>query len=473
MNSLLRARHGLALGLLLATTPTVAAQFPTYEIELIDGLCPAAADPARYDTKELQFHFSLIDGQDGWLFRTKNDLRTDIGTSPEGYAQLKRFRDALKARGVELLVVFQPTKGLVNREKLTPEWQAKYDWETARANYIKTIEQFRKIGIWAADYSPLFDEHHQETNFFFKDDHHWTSRGARETAKLTAEVLKQIPAYADMPKKEFVTKRVGILGSPGSSGEAAGKLCNNSYDTEYVDRFATEPADESSGDSLFGDEPTSDVVLVGTSNSGVAYNFSGYLEQYSGVPVMNMAVTGGGYEAAMLQLLASDEFQKNPPKVVVWEFATHYDMSLRDFYRQAVPMVNNGCAGQPALMSNKVKLHQGNNQVLLNGTNGLKELRSADHMIDLRFSDPSIHEAKTTVWYFSGRKEGYKLEQSDRIDTGGRYVFELRDEGDWADLTLMGLEVEAPENMPEGLTVEATVCKRHDMGGRQRLARND
>ena len=40
---------------------------------------------------------------------------------------------------VELLVVFQPTKGLVNRSKLTPEWQAKYDWEAARANYIKTI----------------------------------------------------------------------------------------------------------------------------------------------------------------------------------------------------------------------------------------------------------------------------------------------------------------------------------------------
>ena len=466
MKAILNARHALALGLLLSASAG-AAEFPQYDIELIDGLCPAAHNPANYNTKELDFHSMLIDGQNGWLFRTKNDLRTDIGTTPDGYAKLKRFRDALKARGIELLVVFQPTKGLVVRNKLTPEWKAKFDYQTARANYIKTIEQFRKIGIWAADYSPLFDEQGQETDFFFKDDHHWTPRGAKDTAKLTAEVLKQIPAYADMPKKEFVTKRVGILGSPGSSGEAAGKLCNNSYDTEYVDRFATEPADESSGDSLFGDESTPEVVLVGTSNSGEAYNFAGYLEQYSGVPVMNMAVTGGGYEAAMLQLLASEEFQKNPPKVIVWEFATHYDMSLRDFYRQAVPMVNNGCAGQPALLSNKVKLHQGSNQVLLNGTNGLKELRSADHMIDLRFSDPSIHEAKSTIWYFSGRKEGYKLEQSDRIDTGGRYAFELRDEGDWADLTMMGFEVEAPENMPEGLTVEATVCRRPSTGGQQ------
>src|SRR5690606_40604018 len=146
------------------------------------------------------------------------------------YAQLKRFRDALKARGVELLIVFQPTKGLVNRRKLTPEWQARFDWETARANYIKTIGEFRKLGIWAADYSPLFDEQGQDTDFFFKDDHHWTPRGAHDAAKLTAEVLKQIPAYADMSKKEFVTRRIGILDSPGSSGDADGKICNNTYD---------------------------------------------------------------------------------------------------------------------------------------------------------------------------------------------------------------------------------------------------
>ena len=470
MKVLFNARTGLALGLLVCAS-VGATEFPQYDIELVGKLCPAASNPDTYNTKKLDFHYTLIDGKDGWLFRTRNDLRTDIGTTPEGYAQLKRFRDALKARGTELLIVFQPTKGLVVRNKLTPEWYAKFDYQKARANYIKTIENFRRAGIWAADYSPLFDEQNKETDFFFKDDHHWTPRGARDTAKLTAEVLKQIPAYADMPKKKFITKRVGILGSPGSSGEAAGEICGNSYDTEYVDRFATEPADESSGDSLFGDESTPEVILVGTSNSGQAYNFAGYLEQYSGVPVMNMAVTGGGYESAMLQLLASEEFQANPPKVIVWEFATHYDMSLRDFYRQAVPMVDNGCEGQPALLTNKIKLRPGTNEVFLNGVNGMKELRSANHMIDLRFSDPAIHEAQANIWYFSGRKESYKLEQSERIDTGGRYLFELRDEGDWADLTLMGLEVMAPENMPEGLTVEATVCRRHD-GSRQRLAIN-
>lgn len=98
MKAIFDARCGLALGLLFSAS-VGAAQFPQYDIELVGELCPAAANQASYTTKELDFHSILIDGQDGWLFRTKNDLRVDIGTSADGYAKLKRFRDALKARG--------------------------------------------------------------------------------------------------------------------------------------------------------------------------------------------------------------------------------------------------------------------------------------------------------------------------------------------------------------------------------------
>ena len=87
--------------------------------------------------------------------------------------------------------------------------------------------------------------------------------------------------------------------------------------------------------------------------------------------------------------------------------------------------------GQSLIATLNMRLSAPKLLIDLNGVNGLKELNSAGHMIDLRFSDPSVHEAQANVWYFSGRKESYKLEQSSRVDTGGRYVFELRDEGDW------------------------------------------
>ena len=83
--------------------------------------------------------------QDDWLFRTTYDLRTDFGTSAEGWRELRALRDELKRKGIEL-VVHQPTRGLVN-EKLSPAEKAGFDYELAKKNYLATIARFRQAGI--------------------------------------------------------------------------------------------------------------------------------------------------------------------------------------------------------------------------------------------------------------------------------------------------------------------------------------
>ncbi|MGA4816044.1 alginate biosynthesis protein AlgX [Pseudomonas aeruginosa] len=45
------------------------------------------------------------------------------------------------------------------------------------------------------------------------------------------------------------------------------------------------------------------------------------------------------------------------------------------------------------------------------------------------------------------------------VDTGGRYVFQLRNDSDWADQQFLSLEIEAPEDMPQGLEVQASICQ--------------
>ncbi|MHA5864225.1 alginate biosynthesis protein AlgX, partial [Pseudomonas aeruginosa] len=42
---------------------------------------------------------------------------------------------------------------------------------------------------------------------------------------------------------------------------------------------------------------------------------------------------------------------------------------------------------------------------------------------------------------------------------GGRYVFQLRNDSDWADQQFLSLEIEAPEDMPQGLEVQASICQ--------------
>ncbi|MDH4564278.1 alginate O-acetyltransferase [Pseudomonas sp. BN411] len=452
----------LAAALLAAAQGAHAA--PEYSVQATGPLCAAAQNPANYNTKYLSFFTALVQGQGDWLFRSENDLRTDFGTSQFGWSQLKRLRDALKTKGVELMVVYQPTRGLIDREKLTPEEKAHFNYELAKKNYLAAVDHFRKAGIWVTDLSPLFDEKGVDTDYYFKADHHWTPAGADRTAKLVAETLKQIPSFGDIPKKEYESKVVGLLPKAGTLHKTAAQFCGTGYATQYVDRYETEASgDGGSGDSLFGDESNPQVVLVGTSNSGPAYNFAGFLQQHSGAEVLNMAVSGGGFESALMQYMSSKEFHENTPKVLIWEFATHYDMAQASFYRQAVPMVNNGCEGRTKVLKNKIKLKPGANEVLVN-SNGLP-LRGRDYQVDLRLSDPSIHELKTTVWYLNGRRENFKLEQSDRIDTGGRYAFELRNEADWADLNMLALEVHSPEPMPQELSVDVSVCARPGNGG--------
>ncbi|MCG4454191.1 alginate O-acetyltransferase [Pseudomonas sp. MMS21-TM103] len=438
---------------------------PQYQVQRVGPLCPIAQDPSQYNTKYLSFFTALVQGKGDWLFRSGNDLRTDFGTSPAGYRQFKRLRDTLKRKGIELMVVYQPTRGLVNREQLTAQEKANFDFELAKRNYLQAVADLRKTGIWVTDLSPLFDEQDVATDYYFKADHHWTPAGAQRTAKLVAETLKQMPGFDEAPQKEYASKVVGLLGKSGTLHKTAANFCGTSYATQYVEHFETEPVGEADSASLFGDEADPKIALVGTSNSGPAYNFAGFLQQYSGAEVLNRSVSGGGFDSALLQYMSSQEFHEKPPKILIWEFATHYDLDQASFYRQAVPLANNGCAGRPAVMKNTVTLKPGANQILVNGEHQpLRDLRGGDYQVDLTFSDPSVHKSEATLWYLTGRRENFKIEQSDRAGTDGRYVFELRNEADWADLNLLALDIHSPEDMPANLSVEATLCKRPSAG---------
>lgn len=174
----------LAAGLCLAQAALAAdpGAAPSYQALPAGNLCPAAADDSRYNTKYLGFFTHLVQAQDDWLFRTTYDLRTDFGTSAEGWRELRALRDELKRKGIELVVVYQPTRGLVNREKLSPAEKAGFDYELAKKNYLATIARFRQAGIWTPDFSPLFDEK-EEHAYYFKGDHHWTPHGARRSAR--------------------------------------------------------------------------------------------------------------------------------------------------------------------------------------------------------------------------------------------------------------------------------------------------
>ena len=440
-----------------------AIQAPAFTAQACCNLCPEAHDAKNYTTRYQQNFTTLVQAEGDWLFRTQEDLRTEFDTTPAGYKRMQQLHDAFKSKGVELVVVYQPTRGLVNRNKLMPTERDKFDYDSALKNYQAMLGRFAKMGYYVPDLSPLTDESDATGNsahdFYFRGDQHWTPYGARRTAKIVAQTVKKVPGFADIPQREFETKITGRMGKTGTLHNMAGQLCGTSYAVQYMDQFSTEPKGEAADGDLFSDAGNPQITLVGTSHSGKNYNFAGFLEQYIGADVLNVAFPGGGLEGSMLQYLGSDEFQKTPPKVLIWEFSPLYRLDQETIYRQMMALLDNGCEGKPALMSSSTTLKPGANQMLVNSSN--KDLRNANHQIDIRFADPSVKTLQATLWYMNGRHEDLKIDKPTTSDTDGRFAFELRTDEDWASQNLLAIEIQGPQDAGDVQKVDAKICKRN------------
>jgi alginate biosynthesis protein AlgX len=434
-----------------AKTPPSApvAGAPQYAIEPCCSLCPRAADPHAYDGSQYLGDFRvLVDGRDGWLFRTGMDLTTTFDITDESLRGLKRLSEALKRRGTELVLVYQPPRGLMDVDKLTPDERKAYDFDAAHRNYSAALERLRRGGdVVVAPLDTLVDEH-KDYEYFFRRDHHWTPAGAQRSAKVVADAIRALPVYESIPHKTFQTHPAGVLAKPGTLQKIAAQLCGGGYSMQYVPMYATE-ASGGDGGSLLGEAAQPEVALVGTSNSDAkgGYNFIGYLEEALGADIVDVAISGGSFDGSLLHYLSSKEFQQHPPKVIVWEMPyQNYpgpDKNPYKTFRQAVPLVDNGCEDKPSVLSNTITTHAGTNELLFNGGGRILPLVGRNMQIDLRFSDPAQKDLHAELWYFNGLKESLKLHFNQYVDNGGRFVAELRsDRPDYASATLMGATLE-------------------------------
>ncbi|MNE69094.1 Alginate biosynthesis protein AlgX precursor [compost metagenome] len=162
----------------------------------------------------------------------------------------------------------------------------------------------------------------------------------------------------------------------------------------------------------------------------------------------------------MLQYLGSQDFQDKPPKVLIWEVNSYYDLAMATFYRQVMPLLDNGCRDVAATLGQKMALRPGKNEVLVN--TGVKPIRSEDSVVEIQFSKPVINELRSTIWYMTGSRENLLISRTREVEPNGRFVFRLREDAEWAGQTLLSLEIDMPADMPQGLQVEAKICRRAD-----------
>lgn len=383
--------------------------------------CEAAQDPNAY---EGEWFYTLEQGPDGWLFR-HDDLREGFTVPAQTSDALSRLNGVLQQRGVTLIVVAQPPRGVVLQEVSTSDYGLNYDSDAAARRYEEARANLLDAGLLIAD---LATPARTTPGYFFKRDHHWTPEGAEASAQAAAVLIRATAAYSSLTPRAYRTERVAQPTQVGSYGEAVGRICGQDPPAErfthYQTRLQGGTENVGAGQNLFGDVPGPPIALAGTSNSASEeFNFAGFLAQETGLEVLNVSAVGGGPEAALSAYLRSSAFTEAPPPFLVWEFATLFDLpSQAVFYRQLIPSATGACSVSESL--------QNTTQSAAGGTLALFQNVDSDNPDPPRFlyleaTDLSLVNFGVDVTYQNGQTETVRLERPTRTANNGRFFFEL------------------------------------------------
>ena len=287
---------------------------------------PAMADPSAFGCAFTATASDLpaIEGRDGVFFRVQTDLRMQHPVEDAVVGQLARLSATLQDRGTRLIYLPVPTKGMAMPQFLPVEAEDYlFDPTIARALFADDITRLTAAGVTTPDMLAALNDAPTDAPPFFQTDFHWTAAGARATARAIGALITADPIYADLTPARFETRE----GPPGETFSTMRRtlqaFCRDQLprveaQTQITTR--TDAATDDASDIFASDAVAAQIVLVGTSFSDAPLgNFAGYLSEFSGLDLVNYAVTGGNQFGAITSYLTSRDFAENPPRFLIWE----------------------------------------------------------------------------------------------------------------------------------------------------------
>lgn len=300
-------------------------------VALMLGATPfaALADPASsFECSAYEFSTALpsLEGKDGVFFRTFADLRLQHPMDQRTIAQLGRLAKVLKENGTTLVYVTIPAKSQVMLDYL-PQHAKDYgfDPEMAQMIYTDIITRMSAVGIIAPDVMTALQGVKGDETPFFGADFHWTSQGARAAAQAIADLIKADPAYSELTPATYESKPIGKEVAFSGMRRSLQSFCKNALPPTATMAYKTTLVEAAGGgdvalDIFAGSSAAVPAVLVGTSFSDSSINnFAGFLTEFTGLDIVNYAITGGNQYGAMTSYLTSDEFSAQRPRFLIWE----------------------------------------------------------------------------------------------------------------------------------------------------------
>lgn len=431
-------------------------------------VCDGLAEEHHYAEGIMKAMRFIAPGKGTWLFRSDYDLSNDFGLPKPYRKEFRRLIQAFRDQGTEVVMIVQPTRGLMQADSVDPGFAYGFDFAEARKNYQRFLKQLAKEGAVVPDLMPLLS-YPRKQDYFFRRDHHWTPAGAAETARMVADTIIAMPVYDELEKKAYITEPGTYLPKDGTMNGALRRICGNNFGFQYVPGFQTVPA-ESGEDALFGDASDPQVVLVGTSNSAERdddyknYNFSGFLKEYLSLDILNYSLPGGGQDGAIQQYLLSPEYDPaNAPKLVFWELPASYHLDDPLMYRQLLPAIKGGCSTASAKLMEASHdigaLPKGERvEILSNAGRAQKNLKGTKGFFELTFSNKNVKDFYLITYYDNGERDKVWYRRPNVVD-GGTYHLELSQESQFRKANLMSVFFEPSEPMEEGTHMEISLCR--------------
>lgn len=422
-------------------------------------LCPEVGLETSYNTAGSALRY-LFNGKGSWLFATELDLRQDFRFTPEALDGMARLKQIFDRHGTTVVIVYTPPRALMHPDKVA---NARYDFKRALSTYRTALQQLQQLGYVVPDYTTLIPD--RDGTFYQRRDHHWTTTGARRTARLVADTIGKLPLYQELHKTAFVTELKGQYKKYGTLGNVATRVCGLGMPNQYIASYATSARDSKGDDesALFGDNvQRPEVALIGTSFSKgkVDYNFAGFMEEYLSVAIDNRAIRGGGYNGALEQMIIDGYFASNPPRLLIWEIPGQFPLDSEAFYRLDGAELDGGCKGAGKVVG-RGKVAAAEDDVMANATDGMVvQVPSRGHLLKFKFQDNTVSSFFLNLTYMSGYHEKIKVERHPYVKHDGTFHFNLPDTGRFADDTLysVGLRLAQPGESP--VDVEVQVCER-------------
>ena len=397
---------------------------------LIAGLAafPALADPnSDFECSGYEFSTALpsVEGKDGVFFRTFADLRLQHPMDQRTIVQLGRLAAVLKENGTTLVYVTIPAKSQVMVDYL-PEHTKDYgfDPEMAQMIYADIITRMSAAGIIAPDVMTALQSVKGDEKPFFGADFHWTSQGARAAAQAIADLIKADPAYAELTPAQYESKPIGKEIAFSGMRRTLQSFCKDALPPTQTEAYKTTLVEAATGEGAVLDifassTATVPAVLIGTSFSDSPINnFAGFLNEFTGLDVVNYAITGGNQFGAITSYMTSNEFKEQRPRFLIWENPIYNSLAQygSEPLEELIAAAGTSCTN--VLSTTKV------DEFTLSGSlAGIKA--HPDDAIYANFGAEGARVASFSVQTTDGITRKSKIERSSRLRATGNFYLGL------------------------------------------------